>query len=66
MKEHVLIKDKSMYTPKSPYGKAVAALMSYTVAGKNPTDDVPDGMGMFAEYVASGTRKPTQIINSPF
>lgn len=66
VKEHVLIKDKSMYTPKSPYGKAVAALMSYTVAGKNPTDDVPDGMAMFAEYVASKVRKPTQIINSPF
>lgn len=66
IKEHVLIKDKSIYTPKSPYGMAVAALMSYTVAGKNPTDDVPDGMGMFAEYVANGTRKPTQIINSPF
>ena len=66
VKEHVLIKDKSMYTPKSPYGMAVAALMSYTVAGKNLTDDVPDGMGMFAEYVANGTRKPTQIINSPF
>ena len=66
VKEHVLLKDKSMYTPKSPYGMAVAALMSYTVAGKNLTDDVPDGMGMFAEYVANGTRKPTQIINSPF
>ena len=66
VKEHVLLKDKSMYMPKSPYGKAVAALMSYTVAGKNPTDDVPDGMGMFAEYVANGIKKPTQIINSPF
>lgn len=66
VKEHVLIKDKSMYTPKSPYGKAVAALMSYTVAGKNPTDDVPDGMGMFAEYVSVPAAKPTQIINSPF
>ena len=66
IKEHVLIKDKSMYMPKSPYGMAVAALMSYTVAGRNPTDDVPDGMGMFAEYVAKETRKPTQIINSPF
>ena len=66
VKEHVLLKDKPMYTPKSPYGMAVAALMSYTVAGKNLTDDVPDGMGMFSEYVANGTRKPTQIINSPF
>ena len=66
VKEHVLIKDKSMYTPKSPYGKAVAALMSYTVAGKNPTDDVPDGMGMFAEYVAKPKTPSVQVINSPF
>ena len=66
VKEHVLIKDKSMYTPKSPYGKAVAALMAYTVAGKNPTDDAPDGMGMFAEYVAKPKTPPTQVINSPY
>lgn len=66
VKEHVLIKDKSMYTPKSPYGKAVAALMAYTVAGKNPTDDVPDGMGMFAEYVAKPKTPSAQVINSPF
>ena len=66
VKEHVLIKDKSMYTPKSPYGKAVAALMSYTVAGKNLTDDVPDGMGMFAEYVAKPKTPSAQVINSPF
>lgn len=66
IKEHVLIKDKSKYTPKSPYGKAVAALMSYTVAGKNPTDDVPDGMGMFAEYVARPKTPSAQVINSPF
>lgn len=66
IKEHVLIKDKSKYTPKSPYGKAVAALMSYTVAGKNLTDDVPDGMGMFAEYVAKPKTPSAQVINSPF
>ena len=66
IKEHVLIKDKSKYTPKSMYGKAVAALMSYTVAGKNLTDDVPDGMGMFAEYVAKPKTPSAQVINSPF
>lgn len=66
IKEHVLIKDKSKYTPKSSYGKAVAALMSYTVAGKNPTDDVPDGMAMFAEYVERPKTPSAQVINSPF
>lgn len=66
VKEHILIKDKSMYTPKSPYGKAIAALMSYTVAGKNPTDDVPDGMAMFAEYVAVNREEPVVVGRRPF
>lgn len=66
VKEHVLLKDKSTYAPKSPYGKAVAALMSYTVAGKNPTDDVPDGMGMFAEYVAVNREEPVVVGRRPF
>lgn len=66
IKEHVLIKDKSMYTPKSPYGKAVANMFSYTVAGKNLTDDVCDGMAMFAEYVAKPKTPSAQVINSPF
>lgn len=65
VKEHILIKDKSMYAPNSPYGKAYSNLLSYTVSGKNLTDDVCDGMAMFAEYVSNGTKKPTQIINSP-
>lgn len=66
IKEHVLIKDKSKYTPKSPYGKAVANMFSYTVAGKNLTDDVCDGMAMFAEYVAKPKTPSAQVINSPF
>ena len=66
VKEHVIIKDKSMYTPKSPYGKAVANMFSYTVAGKNLTDDVCDGMAMFAEYVAKPKTPSAQVINSPF
>lgn len=66
IKEHVLIKDKSKYTPKSPYGKAVANMFSYTVTGKNLTDDVCDGMAMFAEYVARPKTPSAQVINSPF
>ena len=65
IKEHILLKDKSTYTANSAYGKAVTALFAYTVASKNPTDDVPDGMAMFAEYVANGIVKPAQIIKSP-
>lgn len=66
IKEHVLIKDKSKYTPKSPYGKAVANMFSYTVAGKNLTDDVCDGMAMFAEYVAVNREEPVVVGRRPF
>ena len=66
VKEHILIKDKSMYVPNSPYGKAYSNLLSYTVSGKNLTDDVCDGMAMFAEYVAKPKTPSAQVINSPY
>ncbi|HJJ90113.1 MAG TPA: hypothetical protein O0Y05_03650, partial [Methanocorpusculum sp.] len=65
IKEHILIKDKSMYTPNSTYGKAFANLLSYTVSGKNLTDDVCDGMAMFAEYVAVGQEEPVIVGRRP-
>ena len=44
VKKHVIFKDKSMYTAKS-----------YSVKGKNPTDDVPDGFAQLALYVTNPT-----------
>lgn len=66
VKEHILVKDSSLYSPNSPYGKAFANLLSYTQMGRNATDDAPDGMAMFAEFVARPIAKPTQVIQSPF
>lgn len=53
VREHFLFKDSSLYKPNSDYGKMIRFLTSYTVAGKNKHDDVPDGMAMLSEYVQS-------------
>ncbi len=60
VKEHCLFKDESLYKSNSEYGKMVNMLCSYTVAGKNKNDDVPDGMAMLAEFAQSlGSNKAT-------
>ena len=66
VKEHCLFKDKSMYKKKDDYGKMMEMLCSYTVAGKNKHDDVPDGMAMLAEYAQSFTRNKVEVFNRFF
>lgn len=66
VKKHCLFKDKSLYPNKSDYGKAMSFLMTYTTAGKNAFDDVPDGMAQFAEFVENRTGSVSRIIESPF
>ena len=66
IKEHCLFKDKSMYKKKEDYGKMMDMLCSYTVAGKNKHDDVPDGMAMLSEYAQSFSRNKVEIFNRFF
>lgn len=66
VKEHCLFKDKSMYKKKDDYGKMMEMLCSYTVAGKNKHDDVPDGMAMLSEYAQSFNRNKVEIFNRFF
>lgn len=66
VKEHFLFKDKSTYIPNSQYGRMVVALCSYTMAGKNKSDDVPDGMAMLAEYVYGGVYAKCEAMQRPF
>ena len=66
VKEHCLFKDKSMYKKKDDYGKMMEMLCSYTVAGKNKHDDVPDGMAMLSEYAQSFTKNKVEIFNRLF
>lgn len=66
VKKHVLFKDKSMYSAKSDYGVMMNWLLSYSIAGKNVHDDIPDGFAMLAEFVqrAFGARVSGMI--NPF
>lgn len=66
IKKHVLFKDPSMYAPKSDYGKAMGFLSTYTTAGKNAHDDVPDGMAQFVDMIDNLTGRETEVIESPF
>lgn len=66
VKEHCLFKDESMYKRKSDYGKMMNFLCSYTMAGKNAHDDVPDGMAMLAEYAQSLVGAKVKIFKRPF
>lgn len=66
VKKHCLFKDKSLYTAKSDYGKAMSFLMTYTTVGKVPFDDVPDGLAQFVDFLENMTGGKTEILNSPF
>ena len=66
VKEHCLFKDKSLYKKKEDYGRMMDMLCSYTVAGKNRHDDVPDGMAMLSEYAQSFNRNKVQVFERCF
>lgn len=66
VKKHVLFKDKSMYSAKDDYGKMMNLLLSYSIAGKNTTDDVPDGFAMLAEFVSRAFGARVSGMINPF
>lgn len=66
VKKHVLFRDSSQYTRKSDYGRFMGFLLTYTTAGKNKNDDVPDCMANFALFVTKSLyRRKTKIMHSP-
>ena len=66
VKEHCLFKDKSLYHRNSDYGKMMNMLCSYTMAGKNKHDDVPDGMAMLAEFAQSLETGKVEVFKRPW
>lgn len=65
VKKHVIFKDKSKYTPKDDYGKMMSFLLSYSVKGKNPHDDVPDGFACFALFIQNFGGGKVKAIHNP-
>lgn len=65
--QHIIFKDKSMYSPKEPYGIMMQLLSGYSVSDKKQLDDVPDVFSNFAIRVTSGSRVATvEAIQNPF
>ena len=66
VKQHCLFKDSTTYKRNSEYGKFISMLCSYTMAGKNKNDDVPDAMAMLAEYAQSLTASKVEVFQRPW
>lgn len=66
VKEHFLFKDDASLKDRPEYRKALQMLCSYTVARKNPHDDVPDAFSMSADFVQSFYAKEARVIQRPF
>lgn len=62
--QHVVFKDKKLYTPKEPYGVMMSLLAQYSTSGKKQLDDVPDTFANFALRIQCRKPRPTRIINS--
>lgn len=66
IKRHCLFKMKDDYTPKSDYGRFMGQMLSYSVAGKNKNDDVPDCLANFALFVSRKNRIRKTVIMEGF
>jgi predicted phage terminase large subunit-like protein len=66
VKEHCLFLDSSCYKKKSDYGKMMDMLCTYTIAGKNKNDDVPDGFAMLSDYAQSMSASKVEVFRRPF
>lgn len=66
IKRHCLFKMKDDYTAKSDYGRFMGQMLSYSVAGKNKNDDVPDCLANFALFVSRKNRVRKTVIMEGF
>lgn len=66
VKERCLFKDNSVIKTNKEYRKFLSFLCSYTMAGKNSHDDVPDAMAQLAEYVQSFAAGRVEVLRRPW
>ena len=68
VKQHVIFKDKSLYSHQSDYENFMGNLLGYTVAGKNAHDDVPDCLSNLAARQMRKMAKGATVsaITNPF
>ena len=66
IKERCLFKDDSVIGSDKEYRRAMQFLCSYTMAGKNKNDDVPDAFAQLSEFIQSLSGNKVEIIKRPF
>ena len=64
VKDRVLFKEDSVQNKE--YKAAMNQLVSYTMAGKNRHDDVPDSLAMFMDWQMSGEANIVKVMKRPF
>lgn len=66
VKEHFLFKDNSIIKNKKEYKRALGMLCSYTMAGRNAHDDVPDAFSMLSDFIQSFETQTVRVIQRPY
>ena len=66
IKEHCLFKDNSVIKNDKEYKKALNFLCSYTMAGKNKNDDIPDAFAQLSEFIQSLDGNRIEVFKRPF
>jgi predicted phage terminase large subunit-like protein len=66
IKERCLFKDDTVIGSDKEYRKALQFLCSYTMAGKNKNDDVPDAFAQLSEFIQSLTGNVVEVFKRPF
>ena len=66
VKEHCLFKDDSVIKYDKEYKRALNFLCSYTMAGKNKHDDIPDVFAQLSEYIQSLVGSRIEVFKRPF
>ena len=66
VKEHCLFKDDTIIRDDKEYRRALNFLCTYTMAGKNKNDDVPDAFAMLSEFCQSLSGNKVEVFARPF
>lgn len=66
VKEHFLFKDNSIIKNNKEYKRALGMLCSYTMAGRNAHDDVPDAFSMLSDFIQSFESQTVRVIQRPY
>lgn len=66
VKEHCLFKDDSVIKGDKEYRRAMNFLCSYTMAGKNKNDDIPDAFAQLSEFCQSFAGSKVEVFARPW